>query len=332
MAAVPRAYRKPIRREGRRIDRWARRKYGISGAALLAKLGKGESGFRRGAVSYAGARGAYQFMPGTRREVLRQTGADAYGSPAEATRAARIYLRRGGLRENYNPGGGQEYVDYILGQKVGPIGRDSDRVLATAAKRSRNPRDRAFAERNAPEAPDTTAQRRALAASYFSRRGRPGALLDLATGLSALDQAAPTPGSGQGQSAPQRRRGRRRGTIPGLSGDETKRVIGFSKLAHSKELTTTSGKRGRVNTASGGISDHAIVNTTANARDWSGSADEMRATARAIARRLGVRYKPGVTNVVRGGYRYQLIHETNVGGNHYNHVHLGVKRVGKRRR
>jgi hypothetical protein len=120
---VPKAYLPHVQREGRKIDKWSRRKYGISGAALLAKLGKGEgnSAGGRNNPSSAGALGTYQFMPGTRAEVLRQTGADAYGSPAQSTRAARIYVRRGGLLENYNPGGGQAYVDYILGQKVGNV-------------------------------------------------------------------------------------------------------------------------------------------------------------------------------------------------------------------
>lgn len=101
----------------------------LSGAALLLKTASGESGFNDDATSGAGAHGRLQFMPGTRQAVLKATGGkvDPYGSIDEAYHAAYLHLagklgHRKGL-EGYNPGGGQEYVNYILGQKVGSPGR-----------------------------------------------------------------------------------------------------------------------------------------------------------------------------------------------------------------
>lgn len=122
---VPPEFRGPIARHGPSIDAIARQKYGISGQTLLAKLLKGESSFNMGAVSPAGARGAAQFMPGTRRAVLERFGVDPWRSPEEAVHAAAIHLRgelghAKGL-EGYNPGGGRGYVRQMLGQDVSGV-------------------------------------------------------------------------------------------------------------------------------------------------------------------------------------------------------------------
>ncbi len=51
-------------------------------------------------------------------------------------------------------------------------------------------------------------------------------------------------------------------------------------------------------------------------------------TASQIASLLGVPgWRGGVLNRTMNGYRVQLIYRSNVGGNHFNHVHVGV-RVG----
>lgn len=118
-------------RYGPALDRVASR-YGISGTALLVKLAQGESGFNQGAVSSAGARGATQFMPGTRASFVQKYGVDPYKSPEEAVHAASIYLRKSGLAA-YNPGD-PNYSRYILGQKVGAVGggpRNSSQTLVT---------------------------------------------------------------------------------------------------------------------------------------------------------------------------------------------------------
>lgn len=106
-----------------RIDRLARERYGISGETLLSKLIQGESGEDMTAVSSAEAKSITQFIPSTREDFVNRLGVDPWRSKREAVLAATMHLdgKHGyspGL-EGYNPGGGQEYVDYILSQPVG---------------------------------------------------------------------------------------------------------------------------------------------------------------------------------------------------------------------
>jgi hypothetical protein len=55
---------------------------------------------------------------------------------------------------------------------------------------------------------------------------------------------------------------------------------------------------------------------------------EMDKLARMLAKRFDIPWTgSGLVNAVHGGYRYQLIYRTMAGGNHYNHVHFGVRDV-----
>lgn len=101
---------------GKRFDRLARKRYGVSGKVLAAKQITGESGGNRNAVSSAGARGISQFIPSTRNEVLRKYGVDAYGSPKQAVAALEHYDLDRGVA-GYNPGM-PTYTKYVLGQKL----------------------------------------------------------------------------------------------------------------------------------------------------------------------------------------------------------------------
>jgi hypothetical protein len=108
----------------------------------------------------------------------------------------------------------------------------------------------------------------------------------------------------------------------------TRPVIALAKLAHSYGLKTTSAKRPTVNTASGNVSDHYAGNKNANARDLSGSVAQMDKAAVALARRLGIsgyrKGQPLEKTINRGGLRYQILYRTNTGGNHFDHIHVGV--------
>lgn len=120
---------------GRRYDRFARRRYGVSGPVLLGKTNAGEAGGRSTKsgpiVSRAGARGPFQFMPGTRQEMMDKYGLDPYKNDRQAVRsAARYQLQRG--VEGYNPGM-PTYKDYILGQK---LNREDRRALRGGPSRS----------------------------------------------------------------------------------------------------------------------------------------------------------------------------------------------------
>jgi len=160
----------------------------LSGKALLAKLFQGESGGRVGAVSSAGARGTGQFMPGTRQAVLKATGGkvDPWRSEDDAARAAVLHLKgklghRKGL-EGYNPGGGQDYVNYILRQKVGDVGGGKG-SKSSPGRRSTGTPPRLVANTTTTPGVDNSALRQSLKLDYLQKRGKPGALLSLATGL-----------------------------------------------------------------------------------------------------------------------------------------------------
>jgi hypothetical protein len=76
-------------------------------------------------------------------------------------------------------------------------------------------------------------------------------------------------------------------------------------------------------------SDHHPAQLKSFAADMSNGSSptpEMDRTARQIARRLGhPEFRAGVLNVTLHGYRVQMLWRTNIGGNHFNHVHVGVR-------
>lgn len=100
-------------------------------------------------------------------------------------------------------------------------------------------------------------------------------------------------------------------------------------------FTVTSEKRDRRNTASGGVSDHWSGSKTSYARDigWGSSTptSQSDAVASRIVQSLGGPRNWGRTggNFVTtvNGIRWQVIYRSNVGGNHYNHIHVGARRV-----
>jgi hypothetical protein len=93
-------------------------------------------------------------------------------------------------------------------------------------------------------------------------------------------------------------------------------------------------------TVTGGRSDHQGPPAVAWAADISNgvSTPEEAALCVALAKRFNIPYvgtrttgglfENSPADQKRTGYRYQLIHNTMEGGNHYNHVHFGVKKVG----
>jgi hypothetical protein len=108
----------------------------------------------------------------------------------------------------------------------------------------------------------------------------------------------------------------------------------FADTAKGLGLSATSEKRSTRMTKSGNTSDHWEGSKDAYAYDLSnGSAPtpQMDAAAQAIARMLGVKYdgksELNLTKVING-YRVQVLYRTQVGGNHFDHVHVGVRRYG----
>ena len=93
-------------------------------------------------------------------------------------------------------------------------------------------------------------------------------------------------------------------------------------------------KRERRTTASGGVSDHWAGCAECFANDLGTTAPAGDAAASRIATAIGgPGYADwgttgGVLNVERCGIRFQLLWRTFVGGNHWNHIHIGARRVG----
>jgi len=85
-------------------------------------------------------------------------------------------------------------------------------------------------------------------------------------------------------------------------------------------------------TVSGGQSDHQGPPDEAWAADMSNGSSptpQMDALFKRLARRFDISIDPsgGLFNATHDGYRFQIIYRTNEGGNHWNHVHLGVRKV-----
>ncbi len=108
-------------------------------------------------------------------------------------------------------------------------------------------------------------------------------------------------------------------------------ATGVAAIGRQSGLVVSSEKRDRQNTASGGRSDHWTGSKDSYAYDLSGSKAKMDAAARSILASLGMDWSGGplVLNLTRNGYRLQILYRTNVGGDHYDHIHIGVRRIGE---
>jgi hypothetical protein len=106
-----------------------------------------------------------------------------------------------------------------------------------------------------------------------------------------------------------------------------------------EQVAAANGDHG--STGSGNRSDHEgppnvawaadISNSAGTSRTVADTTPEMDAVASALAVKFGLSYSQsgGIFSRTEDGYRYQLIYRIDLGadGNHYNHVHFGVKRV-----
>jgi hypothetical protein len=109
----------------------------------------------------------------------------------------------------------------------------------------------------------------------------------------------------------------------------------FQRFAAPMGLKATSEKRDRRNTKSGGVSDHYVGSTNAYAIDMGGFGE--RPTPKADQAASGIvsalggpanwGQTGGVFNTTIGGIRYQVLYRTDTGGNHWNHIHVGARRV-----
>ena len=148
--------------------------------------------------------------------------------------------------------------------------------------------------------------------------------------LAAVDEAAEIdPGAEpEDTEAPEGRMGLNRFTRPGggCAGSEApiRRAI---RIAQRNGLVVTSLKRSSGSTGS----DHHMSQSRAFAADLSNGSSptpQMNRTCAQIARALGhPEFSAGILNVVHGSIRIQMLYKTMVGGNHFNHVHVGARRL-----
>jgi hypothetical protein len=110
----------------------------------------------------------------------------------------------------------------------------------------------------------------------------------------------------------------------GLGGSE-KPIQRAIAIATRNGLTITSTKRSSGSTTS----DHHVSQARSSAADMSNGSSptpQMDRTCREIATLLGhPEFRAGNLRVTLHGYRVQMLYRTNVGGNHFNHVHVGVR-------
>jgi hypothetical protein len=96
-------------------------------------------------------------------------------------------------------------------------------------------------------------------------------------------------------------------------------------IATRNGLTITSTKRSSGATTS----DHHVSQKRSSAADMSNGSSptpQMDKTCREIATLLGhPEFRAGNLRVTLHGYRVQLLYRTNIGRNHFNHVHVGVR-------
>jgi hypothetical protein len=190
---------------------------------------------------------------------------------------------------------------------------------------------------------DNSPLRRSYLQGYLQNRGDPSALLELASNLEgAQDVPAKTIPGEKGQDRRRSVATRQANFDVKKDGWKGARSVGIqlSRMALKQGLTSVSEKRDTVNTASGGVSDHYTGNKDSYAWDMSNGGaptPQMDRAAMLIAKKLGAgkqwraQGRAGVLNVTKKvegrTYRFQMLYRTDVGGNHYNHIHLGIDRV-----
>lgn len=330
-----------IRRWAPKLDAKVVKRYGISAEALLTKLVVGESGDDANAVSSAGARGKTQFTAGSRSTAIKKYGVDPWRSTDEAIHAAVLHLNgkingKTGL-EGYNPGD-PSYPKYILSRKVGDVGGHGAPTTVGSVHSNTTTTDLPTTE---TKTDDDDAIIDSVLAGPAGRRG-----------ASLSQDIADRISSGNYTNTETKRNPVTLTTsTPDLA---DKKTFGPGKVTFAKTADRAGvGTRGYVKTFLGRMTkwagdlevgtgtNHNRLTVNGNVSEhWTGSAADIPATGKrgddiayAAFRAAGISEKKarqwaqagGLYNVNRNGKRYQIIWKTNEGGNHYDHVHVGIR-------
>lgn len=330
----PKVYEAINRAMTKGFDRWSKKRYGISGKRLLAKVAAGEGGgtTQRPNISSAGARGPFQFIPSTRAAYKSKYGLDAWRTNTEAAKAAMIHLKGTGVA-GYNPGM-PTYTNYILKQKVDTAPLKTGRYGLGAGGGARAS-SRGTPPKLVPGKNETDWNSAILASLTAGATGRRrGSLLrdvmarvDTGVYTTKTDPKVIPGVPGRQKPAGGRSRDAGGGLVTDGGG-----YAGTQKVVQSatQGLPVSSTKRDRKLTSSGNISDHWKGNKNAYAHDLPAAGAAGDRIFRIVAKRLGLKNaRPGTYQrypVKINGNRYVVQLLWKVEG-HYDHVHVGVKRI-----
>jgi hypothetical protein len=146
--------------------------------------------------------------------------------------------------------------------------------------------------------------------------------------LELVDEAAELEPGAPGEEGTEAPLGLGRFTRPGggFGGAEApiRRAI---RIGQRNGLVVTSLKR---DWGSSGSDHHASQGRSfaADLSNGSSPTPGMNRTCAQIARALGhPEFSAGILNVIHGSIRIQMLYKTTVGGNHFNHVHVGARRL-----
>lgn len=340
---------------GRRYNQMAKRRYGIRGKTLAAREVAGEFGGKstqsgRGTVSSAGARGPAQFIPSTRQAYIKQYGIDPWKDDRSAIKAMMIYQTKGNGIESYNPGM-PSYSRYILGQRIDPADREALRGGGSPGMSVQGPSstDVSLGTRTIPG--QSFAAERSAAKQQLLLGGRKlsiDSLLQYKQTVNSLQDVPSRKVKGDlvvrhsgGQTF---RIGETKGDTPtGARGNVTvapganrpgvnlapitRRAVSLIAGRLGSPLTIGTGTNHSQMTVNGNVSDH-----------WDGHGADIPATGRKLIQagqaalvtfgmspKEARRARGGLYNLDWHGRRVQVIFNTHEGGDHTNHLHVGVR-------
>lgn len=330
-SGVPDSYRRLVRKYGPEVEKVARERYGLSGEVFLAKMLKGESNFSEDMgitgpnTPVGNARGPAQFIPSTRQDMIERFGIDPWRSKREAVAAMAKHLDgrsygRGGI-EGYNPG---KDPSYYLNQDVGEVRRSPEaRRQAKQAKRRLR-----------------RVERRAESA------GLPG----VAKRARRVRRTAGERAGGSSRGLWEQKPGTRRNkpSVTAQHGGVLMDGMDPAVMSLGRTISRRSGlpielisaNRPGATTTSGNRSDHAdgrALDIHALAVGQPGGTPETERRGDRIAfhaaRAVGIPVDQAKQFARNGGdlttefagYRVQILWKTWTGGNHFNHVHVGIK-------
>lgn len=324
----------------RHETRKAARRHGIDADTFERQI-QAESNFDPHAGSKAGARGIAQFMPGTAAGLGVNPDHPIQALDAAAKLMA-SYVRKYGSYRNaliaYNAGPGavgghlpaetQAYIAKILRGEPGDVATVSRRgrrlnrnhSYRTAGFDAMDPQAFALAAlQSGAKNPLVYAMSEALAGQFDVHH--PGQRITVQNGRVRKQAGSQATGSGKVKVAKNANR-------PGMPINHlVTDFVGVVAGINGHALTIGTGSNHNRMTTTGNVSDH-----------WDGHGADIPASgatltrlgrdalvAAGMKRSQANKVKGGAFTLNHGGRRVQIIFNSNIGGNHYNHLHVGIR-------